>query len=204
MRGIKKFFYIIIIALVLGAIFYIIPQFEWHSPTVDIKLDTEYVGLRPFDVEIRDRGKGLKKVSIVLADQHGESPLFDKEYDSTVNEEKVQIKLDPKKLGIKGGPAEIRVMAEDRSRLRLFVGNKTTVVKKVTIDVTPPRIEVLSREHYINHGGSGLVIYKSSEDTTKSGVRVGDYFFPGKKGYFQDPDGHVWEVAWNPEWEAGK
>ncbi|HWP91638.1 MAG TPA: M23 family metallopeptidase [Thermodesulfobacteriota bacterium] len=188
MRGIKKFFYIIIIALVLGTIFYIIPQFEWHSPTVDIKLDTEYVGLRPFDVEIRDRGKGLKKVSIVLADQHGESPLFDKEYDSTVNEEKVQIKLDPKKLGIKGGPAEIRVMAEDRSRLKLFVGNKTTAVKKVTIDVTPPRIEVLSREHYINHGGSGLVIYKSSEDTAKSGVKVGNYFFPGKKGYFQDPE----------------
>jgi murein DD-endopeptidase MepM/ murein hydrolase activator NlpD len=68
------------------------------------------------------------------------------------------------------------------------VGNKTTAVKKVTIDVTPPRIEVLSREHYINHGGSGLVIYKSSEDTAKSGVKVGNYFFPGKKGYFQDPD----------------
>ena len=22
----------------------------------------------------------------------------------------------------------------------------------------------------------------------------------GYAGYFQDPDGHVWEVAWNPQW----
>jgi uncharacterized protein len=27
-------------------------------------------------------------------------------------------------------------------------------------------------------------------------------FFPGYSGYFQDPDGHAWEVAWNPEFES--
>ena len=25
-------------------------------------------------------------------------------------------------------------------------------------------------------------------------------FWRGYAGYFQDPDGHLWEVAWNPEW----
>ena len=25
----------------------------------------------------------------------------------------------------------------------------------------------------------------------------------GYSGYFADPDGHLWEVAWNPEWEVG-
>lgn len=27
-----------------------------------------------------------------------------------------------------------------------------------------------------------------------------DTFYGGYAGYFQDPDGHVWEVAWNPQW----
>jgi catechol 2,3-dioxygenase-like lactoylglutathione lyase family enzyme len=27
-----------------------------------------------------------------------------------------------------------------------------------------------------------------------------DVFWGGYSGYFADPDGHVWEVAWNPEW----
>ncbi len=29
-----------------------------------------------------------------------------------------------------------------------------------------------------------------------------DRFWGGYSGYFQDPDGHLWEVAWNPEWEV--
>jgi len=29
-----------------------------------------------------------------------------------------------------------------------------------------------------------------------------DTFWGGYAGYFQDPDGHLWEVAWNPQWTA--
>ncbi len=28
-----------------------------------------------------------------------------------------------------------------------------------------------------------------------------DAFWGGYSGSFQDPDGHLWEVAWNPDWE---
>ncbi|HZD16643.1 MAG TPA: VOC family protein [Actinomycetota bacterium] len=35
-----------------------------------------------------------------------------------------------------------------------------------------------------------------------AGARIvkpaGDTFWGGYAGYFQDPDGHLWEVAWNP------
>jgi uncharacterized protein len=27
-----------------------------------------------------------------------------------------------------------------------------------------------------------------------------DTFWGGYSGYFQDPDRHLWEVAWNPQW----
>ncbi|MGL6162244.1 VOC family protein [Microbulbifer sp.] len=27
-------------------------------------------------------------------------------------------------------------------------------------------------------------------------------FWGGYAGYFQDPDGHLWEVVWNPAWES--
>ena len=36
-----------------------------------------------------------------------------------------------------------------------------------------------------------------------AGARVvkpaGETFWGGYSGYFQDPDGHLWEVAWNPK-----
>jgi uncharacterized glyoxalase superfamily protein PhnB len=28
-------------------------------------------------------------------------------------------------------------------------------------------------------------------------------FWGGYQGYFADPDGHVWEVAHNPDWTIG-
>jgi len=30
-----------------------------------------------------------------------------------------------------------------------------------------------------------------------------DVFWGGYSGYFSDPDGHLWEVAWNPFWTIG-
>ena len=39
---------------------------------------------------------------------------------------------------------------------------------------------------------AGAVIVKPAEDT----------FWGGYAGYFQDPDGHLWEVVWNPQWSA--
>lgn len=29
-----------------------------------------------------------------------------------------------------------------------------------------------------------------------------DTFWGGYSGYFQDPDGHLWEVVWNPQWST--
>ncbi len=38
---------------------------------------------------------------------------------------------------------------------------------------------------------AGAKIVKPAQDT----------FWGGYSGYFQDPDGHLWEVAWNPAWK---
>lgn len=39
---------------------------------------------------------------------------------------------------------------------------------------------------------AGAVIVKAAHDT----------FYGGYAGYFQDPDGHLWEVAWNPQFRV--
>ena len=33
------------------------------------------------------------------------------------------------------------------------------------------------------------------------GREPAETFWGGYSGYFADPDGFLWEVAWNPEWE---
>jgi uncharacterized protein len=43
-------------------------------------------------------------------------------------------------------------------------------------------------------------------DAERAGARVvkpaGETFWGGYSGYFQDPDGHLWEVVWNPQWSG--
>ncbi len=39
---------------------------------------------------------------------------------------------------------------------------------------------------------AGAKIVKEAKET----------FWGGYGGYFQDPDGHLWEVIWNPAWEV--
>jgi len=39
---------------------------------------------------------------------------------------------------------------------------------------------------------AGAVIVKSAHET----------FWGGYSGYFQDRDGHLWEIVWNPQWSA--
>jgi uncharacterized protein len=40
------------------------------------------------------------------------------------------------------------------------------------------------------------------EQARKAGANIvkpaGETFWGGYAGYFQDPDGHLWEIAWNP------
>ena len=43
-----------------------------------------------------------------------------------------------------------------------------TLEKDVIVDLTPPRIQLITGDRYINFGGSGLVIYQTSPDTVRS------------------------------------
>jgi hypothetical protein len=49
----------------------------------------------------------------------------------------------------------------------------------VAYDARPPVISPLSTVHNLNRGGAGVIVYTINEEVEKSGVQVGDRFFPG-------------------------
>jgi len=198
-----RFFTILILILIIGGVIYLYPRIEWSSPEIDIKLKSENVGVKPIDIEIREKGKGLENVTVSLIKDGVESVLVNKNYPDGVMGDRITVAIDPGRLGIKGGPAELKVSAEDKSRIKIFSGNETTVTKKVNLDLVPPTLEVLTTENYINHGGSAVAIYKTSPDVVKSGVKVGDYFFPGYKANFAEDDVYIAFFAYPYDVEPG-
>ena len=54
----------------------------------------------------------------------------------------------------------LRVTARDASLWHLFKGNETVLEKNVTIDITPPTLDLIADDRYVNFGGVGVIVYK--------------------------------------------
>src|SRR2546425_846270 len=54
-----------------------------------------------------------------------------------------------------------------------------TASKEIRVRLEPPRIAIVSTHHYVNHGGSELVVYRATPADVSSGVRVGEVEYPG-------------------------
>lgn len=64
-------------------------------------------------------------------------------------------------------------------------------------------------EMSIGHNvGSKEEVDAVMEQARVAGARIAkpasQTFWGGYAGYFQDPDGHLWEVVWNPQFDVGQ
>ncbi|HEY0738519.1 MAG TPA: VOC family protein [Herpetosiphonaceae bacterium] len=106
--------------------------------------------------------------------------------------------------GIIGTEFEYGAVAffELQAGVRLALWPRTSIAHDTGLPVSPPspteltlghnvasRAEVDAVMEQVNMAGG--VVVKPAHDT----------FWGGYSAYFQDPDGHLWEVAWNPAFE---
>jgi murein DD-endopeptidase MepM/ murein hydrolase activator NlpD len=80
-------------------------------------------------------------------------------------------------LKIQAGPAKVIVTASRKVWGLRTVKAETS--KSITIRLEKPRVSVVSTKHYINLGGSEMIVYRATPDDVVSGVRVGDLEYPG-------------------------
>ena len=79
---------------------------------------------------------------------------------------------------LRAGEARIDVTAVRPVLFGLRQATKTQT-RTINVRLTPPQVAVLSQFHYINHGGSELVVYRVNPPDSESGVRVGDREYRG-------------------------
>ena len=180
---------LVLLAIVLiGGGFWLFPRFEWHKPQIKISPESDTIGLASLMIETTDRGSGLHAFTATLNSAGTDFPLVSEQYPEPVMQKSFAVVLS-KLVGLKEGPAVLRVSARDRSLWNFFRGNETAVQKNVTIDITPPTLELIADDRYVNFGGVGVVVYKPAADTVSTGVKLGSYLFPGYKGQIKDhPD----------------
>jgi murein DD-endopeptidase MepM/ murein hydrolase activator NlpD len=191
------FVFLIIIIGLLGGAYYLAPRFEWQAPQIRLP-DSDVLGLAPLEIGVTDQGAGLKSLSATLSVGGSEHTLVSEQYARPVGEKKISVAFSSRLAGVKEGPAVLRVSARDGSLWNFFRGNETVIEKNLTIDITPPTVELIADDRYINFGGVGAIVYKASADTAASGVRIGGYFFPGFQGQIKDSPDHFLALFAHP------
>ena len=80
---------------------------------------------------------------------------------------------------------------------------KTALAKDAQVPATPPSPAEFSIGHIVKSQAEVDAVVEQAE---RAGATITDpphdRFWGGYSGYFQDPDGHLWEIAWNPDWEV--
>ncbi|MGE7762341.1 VOC family protein [Peribacillus sp. NPDC097895] len=89
-----------------------------------------------------------------------------------------------------------------QSGLKLAIWNRKDIAHEAKVALTPTS----STEFTIGHNvASKEEVNTVVEQAKKAGAVITDpahdTFWGGYSAHFQDPDGHLWEVVWNPEWD---
>lgn len=166
---------VLVVAAVIGGGWTLWPRFESDAPRVALSPDGDVLGAGTLEVSVSDAGRGLKSLEVML----GDKAIASEQFPSPVREKKVSVALGK---DVKEGPAKLRIVARDASLSHFFKGNETVVEKQITVDLTPPTIDLVADDRYVSFGGVGAIVYKPSPDTAKSGVKIGSHFFPGFPG----------------------
>ena len=158
-------------------------RIEGEAPAVSFDREFKALGNSPsLKMTVADSGTGLGHVAIHLKQKDQDVVLADETFDkATAPKTKTYDvgKLMIDKYKIQDGPATLTVVATDHALRHFLKGNQSQATKDFQFSVTPPQLEVLSGQHYINQGGSEFVVYRVSSTAESSGVQVGKRFFPG-------------------------
>jgi catechol 2,3-dioxygenase-like lactoylglutathione lyase family enzyme len=91
------------------------------------------------------------------------------------------------------------------SGLKLALWPRASIAHDTGLDVRSRSATELTLGHNV---GSRAEVDAAMTDAERAGAHIvkpaSETFWGGYSGYFQDPEGHLWEVVWNPEWSGAE
>jgi murein DD-endopeptidase MepM/ murein hydrolase activator NlpD len=198
MRIVRAFIVLLLLLLVGAGITYYFAG-KASGPAIAIQLPPVIGQTGALDVTVDTPGGQLDDLSIVLSQGAQTIPVLSlgKVPDGAIAREgadRVHIKtaIGRKSMpDLRSGPAKV-VVSATRPVLRGLRQATSQASQDVQVRLEPPRISVVSTKHYINLGGSEMVVYRASPPDVESGVQVGELTYRGfpasAAGVPGDPD----------------
>ena len=90
-----------------------------------------------------------------------------------------------------------------QSGLKLALWPRKSIVHDTGLPLDKPGATDLTIGHNVSSKAEVDAVMAQAKKAGATIVKPAhDTFWGGYAGYFQDPDRHVWEVAWNPHWPS--
>jgi murein DD-endopeptidase MepM/ murein hydrolase activator NlpD len=182
---IRAFFFLILVAIVAAGGAYLYAG-RMAGPAIEIAKPEKFVGVAtPVEVVVTAPGAAISKLQIVLEQNGKQTPIYTKG-DTTGPAPRTDgdRMIITRELGrqtvpdLKSGAARL-IVTTARPVLRGIRTVESTVTRDLQVRLERPRVSVVSTHHYINLGGTEMVLYRVSPDDVESGVLVGDVEYPG-------------------------
>jgi len=88
--------------------------------------------------------------------------------------------------------------------LKLALWPRASISHDSDLPASKPSATNMSLGHNVSSKAEVDAVMAQTQSAGASIVKPAhETFWGGYAGYFQDPDQHLWEVVWNPKWEAG-
>lgn len=181
----------------------LVKRMEGRAPVMTLKLEGAALGAeQTLTLDVSDDQTGLRQVWMAVFKDGKERVLIDQKFPTagifsggSVRAKTLEVPFDAKELAVTDGKAVLRLVTRDYSWRGWGAGNNNYQEKEVIIDTRAPVISIMSHPLNLNQGGSGVVIYRLSEDCPSSGIMVGEHFYPGASGGFSDAKIHMTFIA---------
>ncbi|HVO26092.1 MAG TPA: M23 family metallopeptidase, partial [Candidatus Margulisiibacteriota bacterium] len=177
--------------LVAGVLWWF--KFEKHPPQAALVAPLVALGRKtPIDIDVRSDAPGLRAISVRLQAGGNSYDLLSETYPksswrgSGLTAKRIHVEPDLLALKVPEGPVTLEVRADTYAWHPFGASPAPRLTVPATLDLTPPRIELLTTQHNVRLGGVELAVFRQSPDTVRSGIEVDKYFFPAMTGYFAD------------------
>ena len=180
----------VLLVVVLAAVS-VVGAYLWAGralgPTIEVNNPERYVGRTSvLDFSVETPGAALDGVEAVLEQGDSRISLFSLAAPGEARveqetHERIRIvrTFDLDDLpGTTEGPARLIVTAV-RPVLYGLRQVSTSRTHPLELRFEPPRLTVLSAQHYVNHGGTEMVVYRVTPNDVESGVIVDNQVYPG-------------------------
>ena len=138
-----------------------------------------FIGIKtPLSIHLAAARGGVQSAEIRLVQGQGHVVVASPSFPGGGSEQRVELSVDGKSLGLREGTATLEVWARDGFWRPLRVDDRAVLSLPVTLDFTPPVVEVLAHTQYLAQGGGGLVAFRVKGGAARVGVNVGGLFLP--------------------------